>query len=153
MSDVETVEVPLPESEAPIKTPKAKGLKKIKAKAAGSKAAKAKATSEAKAEKLAHSADPIPSMARLREVADLFKMASDPTRIHVLATLVGGEQNVTTLCESVAIIQPAVSHHLALMRASKILVARRDGKHNYYSMTPLGRTIWQSAARLLEKTA
>jgi ArsR family transcriptional regulator, arsenate/arsenite/antimonite-responsive transcriptional repressor len=41
---------------------------------------------------------------------------------------------VTALCDRLAQSQPAVSHHLALLRVAGLIKARRDGKHNYYSV-------------------
>ena len=41
---------------------------------------------------------------------------------------------VTALCERLNQSQPAVSHHLALLRDAGLIEARRDGKHNFYSI-------------------
>ena len=44
------------------------------------------------------------------------------------------EMNVTDLCDRLGQSQPAVSHHLALLRVSGLIEPRREGKHNYYSV-------------------
>jgi ArsR family transcriptional regulator, arsenate/arsenite/antimonite-responsive transcriptional repressor len=44
------------------------------------------------------------------------------------------ELHVTALCERLQQSQPAVSHHLALLRVAGLIEARRDGKHNFYSV-------------------
>jgi ArsR family transcriptional regulator len=41
---------------------------------------------------------------------------------------------VTDLCSRLGQSQPAVSHHLALLRVSSLIESRREGKHNYYSV-------------------
>ena len=45
-----------------------------------------------------------------------------------------GELHVTALCDKLGQSQPAVSHHLALLRVAGLIEARRDGKHNFYSV-------------------
>ncbi len=65
----------------------------------------------------------------------VFKLLADETRLRILIYLAQeGELNVTELCERLEQSQPAVSHHLALMRVARIIEPRRDGKHNYYSV-------------------
>jgi ArsR family transcriptional regulator len=46
------------------------------------------------------------------------------------------ELNVRTLCKLLGQSQPAVSHHLALLRVAGIIACRRDGKHNFYHIVP-----------------
>jgi ArsR family transcriptional regulator len=73
----------------------------------------------------------------IRELAQVFKLLSDETRLRILYLLVENEQlNVTALCNELQQSQPAVSHHLALLRVAGIIVARREGKHNFYTVRP-----------------
>jgi ArsR family transcriptional regulator len=44
------------------------------------------------------------------------------------------ELHVRALCERLGESQPAVSHHLALMRSAGLIDRRREGKHNFYSL-------------------
>ena len=68
-----------------------------------------------------------------RKMTQTFKMMSDPTRLKIVMMLIQeGELNVTTLCDRLSQSQPAVSHHLALMKASDLIDVRRQGKHNFY---------------------
>ncbi len=68
-----------------------------------------------------------------RKMTQTFKMMADPTRLKIVMMLMqDGEINVTTLCDRLNQSQPAVSHHLALMKASDLLDVRRQGKHNFY---------------------
>ena len=76
----------------------------------------------------------------IRRAAKLFDMARDPNRLKVLLILRRGPRNVTEICEDLGSqSQPAVSHHLALLRSSSLIAPRRQGKNNYYWLTPQGR--------------
>lgn len=67
------------------------------------------------------------------ELVQLFKLLADETRLQVLFYLLQEtELNVGTLCALLQQSQPAVSHHLALMRVAGLIEMRRDGKHNFY---------------------
>ncbi len=68
----------------------------------------------------------------------LLKHVSDPTRLQVILILAGGEQHVGALCSQLSQSQPAVSHHLALLRHGGIIAPRRQGKNNFYSLTETG---------------
>jgi ArsR family transcriptional regulator len=71
----------------------------------------------------------------VNELCQVFKLLADETRLRILMYLAReGELNVTELCERLGQSQPAVSHHLALLRVAGIIEPRRDGKHNYYSV-------------------
>jgi ArsR family transcriptional regulator len=72
-----------------------------------------------------------------RELVLLFKLLADETRLRILHYLMQKEElNVRTLCRLLVQSQPAVSHHLALLRVAGIIECRRDGKHNFYRLAP-----------------
>ena len=71
----------------------------------------------------------------VKDLCGVFKLLADPTRLRILIYLAReSELNVTELCERLEQSQPAVSHHLALLRVAGLIEPRRDGKHNYYSV-------------------
>ncbi len=70
----------------------------------------------------------------LLELADLFKMFSDSTRIKILYDLFDGEKNVSEICTDIEMNQSAVSHQLKLLKTSKLVKARREGKAIIYSL-------------------
>jgi DNA-binding transcriptional ArsR family regulator len=81
---------------------------------------------------------------RLRQAqraAVLLKQVSDPTRLQVVAMLSEGERHVGALCAELGHSQPAVSHHLALLRHGGIIAPRRQGKNNFYSLTDAGEKL------------
>lgn len=76
--------------------------------------------------------------AQARQASILLKHVSDPTRLQVILILSDGEQHVGALCSRLNQSQPAVSHHLALLRHGGIISPRRQGKNNFYSLTDAG---------------
>ncbi len=71
----------------------------------------------------------------VRQLAQVFKLMSDETRLRILLYLAQSKElHVTDLCTKLEQSQPAVSHHLALLRVSNLIEARRQGKHNFYSV-------------------
>jgi DNA-binding transcriptional ArsR family regulator len=73
-----------------------------------------------------------------RRASILLKHVSDATRLQVILILSEGERHVGALCDSLSQSQPAVSHHLALLRHGGIIAPRRQGKNNFYSLTETG---------------
>jgi ArsR family transcriptional regulator len=81
------------------------------------------------------STTPSVSEQSIRELSNVFKLLSDETRLRILTYLAqNNELHVTDLCERLGQSQPAVSHHLALLRVSGLIEPRREGKHNFYSV-------------------
>jgi ArsR family transcriptional regulator len=71
----------------------------------------------------------------IKRLTDVFKLLADVSRLKiVLALAQDGELHVTALCDLLGQSQPAVSHHLTLMRMVGLVGYRRDGKHNYYHL-------------------
>src|SRR5215212_5337484 len=70
----------------------------------------------------------------LEQLAALFRLLSDRTRLNLLIMLADGERNVTSLCEALQLPQPTVSHHLGLLRMSNFIDNRRDGKQVFYAL-------------------
>jgi ArsR family transcriptional regulator len=65
----------------------------------------------------------------------VFKLLADASRLKiVLALAQDSELHVSALCDLLGQSQPAVSHHLTLMRMVGLVGYRRDGKHNYYHL-------------------
>ncbi|MBV8075877.1 MAG: winged helix-turn-helix transcriptional regulator [Planctomycetaceae bacterium] len=84
-----------------------------------------------------------------QRVSMLLRHISDPTRLQVVLTLAEGEQHVKALCEQLSQSQPAVSHHLALLRHGGIIAPRRQGKNNYYGLTELGTDLAEAIRDLM----
>lgn len=77
----------------------------------------------------------------IHQAANLLKQLADPTRLQVVLLLAGGPMNVGQLTGALGMRQPALSHHLALMRHGRLVAPVRDGKMSFYELTEIGRTL------------
>jgi DNA-binding transcriptional ArsR family regulator len=86
-------------------------------------------------------ADAKARQASAQRAANALKQVSDPTRLFILLTLAEGEVHVGGICGLIDMTQPAVSHHLSLMRHGRLIQPRRDHKNVFYSLTDEGRVL------------
>lgn len=70
----------------------------------------------------------------VKKAAQLLKAVGNPHRLQILTQLVDGEKNVGQINAEVDVSQPALSQHLARMRAVGILTSRRDQRQIYYAI-------------------
>ena len=71
----------------------------------------------------------------LYDLADLFKIFADTTRIKILFALLSDEMNVATIAATVGSSQSAVSHQLRILKQARLVKFRRDGKQVIYSLS------------------
>ena len=71
---------------------------------------------------------------QLYDLADLFRMFADSTRVRILYALLAGEVPVTELANGLNMTASAVSHQLRILKDSKLVSARREGKAILYSL-------------------
>jgi DNA-binding transcriptional ArsR family regulator len=79
------------------------------------------------------SADALPDDL-LVDVVEIFEALSDPTRAQLINLLTQREYNVNELSQYVAVTPSAVSHHLAKLRAIRLVRTRREGSQIFYSI-------------------
>lgn len=70
----------------------------------------------------------------LYDIANLFKIFSDSTRIRILASLLKQERNVSEITTLLNMNQSATSHQLKILNDNKLVKKRKDGKTVYYSL-------------------
>ena len=70
----------------------------------------------------------------LYDLAELFKVFGDSTRIRILFVLFGSEVCVCDLAETLNMTQSAVSHQLKILKQAKLVSSRREGKSVFYSL-------------------
>jgi len=68
------------------------------------------------------------------QLAEFFRALGDTSRVRILTALLPGELNVGALAERTSVSMSAVSHHLRGLRQLRLVRARRDGRHVYYSL-------------------
>jgi len=71
---------------------------------------------------------------QIADMATLFKMMSDPTRLRIINMLLISELCVHYLAEFMQMSQSAISHQLAALRNSRLIKFRREGKQIFYSL-------------------
>ncbi len=76
----------------------------------------------------------MPSVDELSNLAELFKVFGDTTRIRILYVLFTAEVCVCDLAEALDMTQSAVSHQLKVLKQSKLVKSRREGKSIFYSL-------------------
>ena len=77
----------------------------------------------------------MPDEELLYDLADLFKVFGDTTRIKMLYALMGQELCVADLAELIAATQSAVSHQLRTLKQARLVKFQRDGKNVIYSLS------------------
>jgi DNA-binding transcriptional ArsR family regulator len=71
---------------------------------------------------------------RLVQMAELFKALDDPTRLKIINALLLAEMCVCDISALLNMTQPAISHHLKVLRQTQLIKYRREGKIVYYSL-------------------
>ena len=79
--------------------------------------------------------DMMPDEELLYDLADLFKVFGDTTRIKILYALMAQDQCAADLAEEIGATQSAVSHQLRTLKQSRLVRAKRDGKNVIYSLS------------------
>ena len=94
----------------------------------------------------------MPEEEELYDLAELFKVFGDSTRIRILFVLFEAEVCVCDLAETLHMTQSAISHQLRILKQSKLVKSRREGKSVFYSLADGHvRTIMHRAANILKK--
>ncbi|MGN0334191.1 MAG: ArsR/SmtB family transcription factor [Lachnospiraceae bacterium] len=70
----------------------------------------------------------------LYQLADLFRVFGDSTRIRILYTLAKQELCVQDIADELSMTQSAISHQLRILKQSSLVKGRREGKTIYYSL-------------------
>ena len=76
----------------------------------------------------------MPDEEELYDLAELFKVFGDSTRIRILFVLFEAEVCVCDLAQTLNMTQSAVSHQLRILKQNKLVKSRREGKSVFYSL-------------------
>ncbi len=85
-------------------------------------------------ERVSRTLKKMPRQETLYDLAELYKMFGDSTRVSILCVLIDGEMCVGDIAATLTMGQSAISHQLRLLRSSGLVRSRRDGKTVYYSL-------------------
>ncbi len=75
-------------------------------------------------------------MHRARADSDVFRAIADPTRRAILDRLRAGPAPVNALAAGFSLSRPAVSKHLRVLRASRLVAERKVGRERLYELRP-----------------
>ena len=78
--------------------------------------------------------DTMPEETELYDLAELFKVFGDSTRIRILFVLFEAEVCVCDLAKVLNMTQSAITHQLRILKANKLVNSRREGKSVFYSL-------------------
>ena len=76
----------------------------------------------------------MPQDETLYDLAELFKVFGDSTRIRILFVLFESEMCVCDIAQLLNMTQSAISHQLRILKQSQLVKSRRDGKSVFYSL-------------------
>jgi ArsR family transcriptional regulator len=95
------------------------------------------------------------TLATVDDLEQLFGALADKTRLRILALLGNNEVCVCHIHDSLGLPQPTVSRHLAYLRKTGLVAARRDGVWMHYrvsrSLSPVIRTVVAAAVDALRQ--
>lgn len=89
------------------------------------------------------------------ELAETFRLLGDPSRLRIVLACLDGAVSVGALAEQLGLSVSLVSHHLRLLRAARLVRARRLGKQVFYAVADehIRRVVLDMAEHLLEPAA
>ena len=77
----------------------------------------------------------MPDEDELYDLAELFKIFGDSTRIRILTVLFGEEMCVCDIAEALQMNQSAVSHQLKILKQANLVRYKRSGKNVFYTLS------------------
>lgn len=79
--------------------------------------------------------DKMPNLDQFDIVSSMFQQLGDSSRLRILWILCHCEECVCNIAAAVGMSDPAVSHHLRILKKSGLILSRRDGKEVYYKLS------------------
>lgn len=71
---------------------------------------------------------------KIIDLSELFKIFGDSTRVKIINILLNKEMCVNDIASTINVSQSAVSHQLRILKGSKLVKYRKEGKEIYYSL-------------------
>lgn len=70
----------------------------------------------------------------IQELSNMFKIFSDTTRLRIICTILNKELRVSDICEELGMNRTTISHQLKILRDTKLVKYRREGKEILYGL-------------------
>jgi len=92
---------------------------------------------------------------RTAELADMFRLMADPSRLRIILYCLDAPKSVGVVAASLGLSPSLVSHHLRLLRASRLIQAERRGNRVFYMVADdhIRRTLTDMVDHVAEETA
>lgn len=74
----------------------------------------------------------LPHESELEALTQIFSIFADSSRIRIISALLDREMTVGEICAAVEMSQSAVSHQLRILRNTRVVKFRRDGRNTWY---------------------
>jgi len=84
----------------------------------------------------------------MKDLSELFKAFSDPTRREILDLLKQKDQTPSEILEKIEVSQPTLSHHLDILKRANLITGEREGQFIRYS---LNMSVFQMAIEYMTK--
>ena len=86
-----------------------------------------------------------------RELAEIGKAIADPKRLELVDLLCQSEKNVEFLSEEIGMSLASTSHHLQVLKKSKLVVDHKEGRFVFYKASAMGTGMWKSLSEIGER--
>lgn len=95
----------------------------------------------------------MPDDDRLFDLAEIFKVFGDSTRVRIMCALMPGEMCVCDISELLGMTQSAISHQLRMLKTHRLVRSRREGKSIFYALDDehVVSILFQGLAHISEK--
>lgn len=81
-----------------------------------------------------HVLEHMPSVEQCANTAEMFKLVGDGSRLRIFMLLCHLEECVSNISAAMEMTDPAVSHHLKLLKSANLITSRREGKEIFYKV-------------------
>ena len=86
-----------------------------------------------------------------RELTGIGKAIADPKRLELIDLLCQSEKNVELLAKEIGMSLASTSHHLQILKKSKLTVDRKEGRFVFYRASSMGMELWKALAEAGER--
>ncbi len=86
-----------------------------------------------------------------KELTELSKAIADPKRLELIDLLCQSEKNVELLSQELNMSLASTSHHLQILKKSKLVTNHKEGRFVFYKASSMGMKLWKSFSEIGEQ--